>query len=194
MIKLQTALQQLTNEGLVETLVEFMEEQFEDFAEIRQRYLSTVATLEKELPFVRQEVAAIHKQTASMLLFSGYLGLKANLEHFTDPVGKDFLDVDSEVFLREVAARRLPEYQQAQAVRTQFAGMLSSGQQERYQHIKEYVIYLETVGPKLAHYYGYLLGNEILGKIILGYFPDIGHTMRYAATIDNYFGERISFH
>ena len=35
-------------------------------------------------------------------------------------------------------------------------------------------IYLETVVPKLAHYYGYLLGNELLPCIIPGY-----HTIGY---------------
>lgn len=192
MTKLHAALQQLTGEGLVEALVEFMEEHFEDFPDVRQRYLSAVATLEKELPSIRQEVAAIHHQAAAMLLFSGYLGLKANLDHFTDPVGRDFLDVDPEVYLRETAARRLPDYRQAQEVREQFAAMLTPSQQEIYQDIGEYVIYLETVGPKLAHYYGYLQGNELLGKIILGYFPDMGHTMRYEAAVEGYFGERIS--
>ena len=193
MTKFQTALHQLTGEGLIEALIEFMEKNSEDFPDVRQRYLSAVATLEKELPAVRQEVAAIHKQAAVMLLFSGYLGLKANLDHFADPVGKDFLDAEPEVFLREAAMRRLPDYRQAQEVREQFAAMLTPSQQEIYQDIGEYVIYLETVGPKLAHYYGYLQGNELLGKIILGYFPDAGHTIRYKTAVEDYFGERISF-
>lgn len=193
MTKLEAALQHLTGEGLVEALIDYLEKRFADFPGIRQRYLFAVATLERELPIIQQEVAAIYKQQASTLLFSSYLGLKANLDHFTDPVRRDFLDVDSEVFLREVAARRLPEYQQAQSVRKQFAAILSSCQQEKYEDIAEYADYLETVGPKLAHYCGYLLGNEILGKIIPGYFPDTGHTMRYKAAVEAYFGERISF-
>ena len=50
--------------------------------------------------------------------------------------------------------------------------------------------YLENTVPKFAHYYGYLLGNKILYRIIPGYHADLGVTMRYNARLEEYFGKR----
>ena len=52
----------------------------------------------------------------------------------------------------------------------------------------EYICYLETVGPKLAHYYGYLLGNAMLHRVIPGYQPDLALTLGYFTMLKNYFG------
>jgi len=142
------------------------------------------------MPSVQDLVSAIECQTASNLIFSGFLGLKANLDHFIDPVARNFLDADSEVYLRENTAHRLPEYERAQEIIDSFYNLLSPSQKEIYDDVVEYTSYLENVGPKLAHYYGYLLGNKILYRIIPGYHADLGVTMRYHARLEEYFGKR----
>ena len=76
---------------------------------------------------------AAEKQAASQLLFSACFGIKANLDNFTNPVARNFLDVD---------------------------------------------------------YYGYLLGNELLPRVIPGYYPDSMQTARYTAMIKSYLGLR----
>ena len=65
--------------------------------------------------------------------FSACFGIKANLDNFTDPVARNFLDVD---------------------------------------------------------YYGYLLGNELLPRVIPGCYPDSMQTARYTAMIKSYLGLR----
>lgn len=196
MITMQTVLDQLTGRGIVDALVAVMAENFEDFAEAQKQYLDTTHALEAELgtgisPCVRDEMDAIERQTASDLLFSGLLGLKANLDHFIDPIARSFLDVDFETYLREDTAHRLPEYSRAAQVRDRFYGSLSPEQQERYEHVITYVSHLETVGPKLAHYYGYLLGNELLYRVVPGYHPDTVQTLQYKSMLDTYLGKPV---
>lgn len=186
----QAILEQLTGRPTVQAFLEAMAEKFVDFAQDRKGYEDAMDLLKTELgdAAVAAEAEAIYRQTASTLLFSGLLGLKANLDNFIDPVGKSFLDVDFEIYLREETAHRLPEYAAARQARERFYARLSPQQQEIYGDVITYTTHLETVGPKLAHYYGYLLGNDLLPRVVPGYHADPVQTARYAAMLRSYFG------
>lgn len=184
--------EEVSYKEIVASLVEVMAENFEDFAEDLARFNETSSWLEKQLakdasPSVADVANAIDQRIGSMLLFSYFLGLKANLDHFIDPIGQTFLDVDTEVYLREDMARRLPDYQNAQRTQEQFYASLTPVQQERYEDITSYICHLETVGPKLAHYYGYLLGNQLFRRVIPGYVADVQLVLQYRCMLENYF-------
>lgn len=174
---------------MVKTLEKLMAEQLPDFAQAQRQYTDAMAVLEKELgtAAVKTEAEAIAGQMGAMLLFCGALGWKANLDHFLDPVSKNFLDADPGTYLREPMARSLPEYRKAAAIRARFSASLSPKQREIYEDVADYVAYLETAGPKLTHYYGYMLGNEFLPRIVPGYYPDTAQTLAYRASLRNYF-------
>ena len=186
----------LTGERIYEALIAKMRTMFTDFSEEYKRYENAIIRLTNELdpefkPSIEEEAAAIRKQTCSNLLFSGFLGIKANLDNFIDPIAKNFLDVDFETFLREDIAQSLPEYENSRQVHNRFYAHLSPTQKETYEAVTSFVNYLDTVGPKLAHYYGYLLGNELLPRIVLGYRPDIVQTIQYRIRLEKFFGQRI---
>ena len=169
MLSTEKFLDHLTGHRIVETFIQWMVKEDEDFAADYQQYTEATDVLQKELGYlVKDEINAIEQQCASDLLFSGLLGLKANLDNFIDPVARNFLDVDFEVYLREETAHRLPEYECAQKIRDQFYSLLSPAQKEIYEDVITYNSHLETVGPKLAHYYGYLLGNQLLPRVVPG--------------------------
>ena len=189
MVTVQTVVERLTGKTIVDALVETMMAWFEDFAEVQSRYEAALCKLGEAS--VAEEMDAIWQQTASTLLFSGCLGIKANLDRFIDPVAKDFLEVDFQIFLREDMACRLPVYGRAQKVRDRSYASLSPEQREIYEDVIGYVSYMETAGPKLAHYFGYLLGNELLCWVVPGYQPDLEQTKRYGRLMESYFGVRI---
>lgn len=192
MLSMKTTLEHLTGHHIVETFVQWMTEESEDFAADYQHYVAAIDALRKELgDAVTDEIDAIERQCASDLLFSGLLGLKANLDNYIDPVARNFLDVDFEVYLREETAHRLPEYERAQKTRDRFYALLSPAQKEIYEDVITYTSHLETVGPKLAHYYGYILGNELLPRVVPGYHMDSVLTMHYTTMLKDYLG--ISF-
>lgn len=164
-----------------------MAEESEAFSADYQRYIDAIDTLREELgEAVTDEINAIEQQCASDLLFSGFLGLKANLDNFTDPVARNFLDVDFEVYLREEVAHRLPEYAQAQKSRERFYSQLTTAQREIYEDVSTYTSHLEMLGPKLAHYFGYLLGNELLPRVVPGYCADSVLTIKYNTLLAKY--------
>ena len=186
----------LTGEEIYEALIAKMCTMSADFSEDYERYKTAFIRLKEDfapelMPSIEEEMDAIQKQTCSNLLFSGFLGIKANLDNFIDPIARNFLDVDFETFLREDIAQALPEYEKSQQVHDRFYTHLSPTQKETYEAVTSFVNYLETVGPKLAHYYGYLLGNELLPRIVLGYRPDIVQTIQYRIRLEKFFGQRI---
>ena len=179
---------------LVTKLVDVIAANSIEFAADQAHFDETISLLKTELeqdtsPSATDLADAIYQQIGSTLLFSYCLGLKANLDHFIDPVSRTFLDVDPEVYLRENIARQLPDYLQAQHVQEQFYRTLSPKQKEKYDDgITTYICHLETVGPKLAHYYGYLLGNQLFPHVILGYVSDAQLTLRYRYMLEAYSG------
>ena len=156
-------------------------------------YINAIEQLRKELgaavsPSVDDLMEAINNQTASNLLFSGALGMKSNLDHFIGPMARTVLDVDFSLFLREDTAMRLPAYVKAQETIDAFFRLLTPTQTDWFEGIVEYISYMETTDPKLAHYYGYTLGNDILHNLVPGYHADEVLTMRYRAMLEEYLG------
>lgn len=193
---IHTVLEQLTDDALC-ALETVMAEHFPDFAQIQRQYHDAVDALRTSIGegaavSAEDEVQAIRQQAASDLLFAGLLGLKANWDRFADPIARNFMDVDSEIYLREETAHRLPAYVSARQTRDRFYAQLSPEQQRCYEDVNAYASYMETVGPKLAHYYGYILGNRLLPLVVPGYHPDRLQTQRYTAMLEAYFGEDIS--
>ena len=45
---------------------------------------------------------------------------------------------------------------------------------------------------KLAHYYGYLMGNELLQNCVPGYHSDLVLDIQYTNMLEEYFGCRLS--
>lgn len=188
---MKAILESLSSENVVRTLTAFMEKNCEDFPECKKNYIECIETLQAELgtelnPAVADMTAAIEQQIASDLIYSAYLGFKANLDYFRNPVANNFLNVDTETYLRETTAHRLPAYECAQRVIDCFHKQLTDEQKERTIAIVEYVSYLETVGPKLAHYYGFIFANEFLARVEPAYSPDIPLTYAYRRMLQDY--------
>ena len=102
-----------------------------------------------------------------------------------NPIARTFLEVDSESYIRTGVIRQLPRNLEAQAVRRRFVIKLSEEQQKIYEDIAIFIAHLETAIPKLAHYYGYLLGNELYLRIVPGYYPDIYLTKQYRKKLED---------
>ena len=189
--------EKISYKEIVIKLVDFMTATSEEFVTDRTRFNETISLLETELgqdasPSAADLVDAIDRQIGSTLLFSCFLGMKANLDHFINPIGHTFLDVDPEIYLRENIAQQLPDYQRAQDVQEQLYKSLSCSQKEKYDDaITTYISHLETVGPKLAHYCGYLLGNQLFPRIIPGYISDTQLLVQYRHMLKVYCGLNI---
>ena len=198
MITVRDISERLYGKWMVEAMIELLEEQFDDFPEMRKNYIAAMQKLKQQLgddPSVSIEELeeAIEQQLQSDLLFSAVLGIKANLDNFINPVSKNFLDTDFEVFLREEMAHGLPGYSQGSKKESKFFAQLDKEQQKIYGDIQQYTTYLETTAPKVAHYYGFLMGEDLLYRIVPGYYSDISLQVRYSHIMKKYFGKHMDW-
>lgn len=193
MMTLQNVMERLSGKWMVRELEEYLAEHFESFVEVQNLYISATEQLKNELdedvsPAVDSMVDAVEQQIAAVLFFSGVLGIKANLDHFKNPIARTILDVDFDIFLQEDTARRLPAYAAAQGKIDSFYASLEPHQKELFEDVIEYISYMETYGPKLAHYFGYVLGNDILPCLVQGYHSDRVQTAQYRWMLTGYLG------
>ena len=171
-------------DSLVENLIAYSE----DFAEDHRKFEEAIDYFRTALPKDIKPSAddlgdAIRRLIFSQMIFAGYLGFQANVDHFLNPVARTFMDVDPEVYLREKVARTLPAYTSAKAIIDSFREQLSSEQMEIFESISKYINHLETIVPKIAHYEGFLLGNELLPYVLPGYQPDRQLTAQYCGLL-----------
>lgn len=105
-------------------------------------------------------------------------------------MARTVLDVDFPLCSSgEATAIRLPEYVRAQDTIDAFSSSLTPTQKEEvFEDVIAYIAFLETTGPKLAHYYGYILGNDILYYTVPGYHQDDVLAKRYRIMLRDYFG------
>ena len=197
MVTTKKVLEQMTSKQIVRELEAYLEAHFSSFAVERIRFYDAVEQLRDELdpktsPTIDDFLNAIDKQTISNLLFAGALGLKSNWDHYMDPMARTVLEVDYPVLLREDTAMRLPEYIQAQMTIDAFFALLSQQHDKLIEAIIGYISYLETTGPKLAHYFGYILANDFLPNIVPGYHTDKVLTMQYGSMLADYLGIKVS--
>ena len=193
MITMKTIMDWLDKKEIAQAMIELLTVHSEDFREDQRRCDMAIAKLTEELQdnvtlSVQDEMEAIHRQLASNMLFSGFLGFQANLDHYMNPAARTFLEVDCEVYLRENTAKRLPEYADAQHIRGKFYAFLSSTQRDIYEDIAMYASHLETVAPKLSHLLGYIMGNLLLPHTVPGYYPDNKLTAQYLSRMEELLG------
>ena len=190
-MKTERILELLTGKEGAETLVEKLVAASEDFAEDHQQFEAAIdyfrATLSGDVSIsVDDLIDAISRQITSQILYSGHLGFQANVDHFINPVARTFIEADPEVYLRERVAKAMPVYADAQAVIDQFYAQLLPEQKEQHECVRAYIAHLDTVVPKIAHYEGFLLGNELLRYVIPYFQPDLRLTLRYLWMLREY--------
>ncbi len=180
-------------ESMLFELIAFMERNSDGFAESRSNYNECLNMLRKELGgnasiSVDEFDAAIHDAICSDLVYSAYLGIKANLDYFENPIANNFLEVDPEIYLREGTAHRLPAYERAYAKVNAFYEQLSPELKEATHAVTDYESHIETVGPKYAHFWAFKKANSFFPKVIPGYCASTPFTYAYEHMFAKYMG------
>lgn len=199
MISKMQFMDSLIGKPVVDALIQTLYNQTEDFPSIYQAYLDAIEKLHAELgPDAKNEikkyVTAIEQMCASNLYYAGTQGLKMNYDHFVNPMTPNctWSQVDYDDYLRPYIAESLPLYQAAYQFKEKFEKQLPKNLETVIEAITSYETALECGGIKLAHYYGYLMGNELLLHCVPGYHPDMVLDLRYTQMLEKYFGRNLS--
>ena len=199
MISKDQFMNSLIGKPVVDAVIRTLYNQCDDFPEVYQAYLSAIEKLHTVLgPDARHEIkkyqAAIEQMCASNLFYAGTQGLKMNYDHFVNPMSPNctWPQVDYDDYIRIHIAESLPLYDIAYRFKEKFEKNLPEELQDVTEAVISYETALECSGMKLAHYYGYLMGNELLPNCVPGYHSDLVLDIQYTNMLEKYFGCRLS--
>ena len=184
----------MVGKSVITNLADLLSANDEEFAESEKKYLNAVETLRSELPaeFVPtldEYLDACETDVISGAAYAGYLGFRVNLENFHHPIGIDFVRLDTIDYLKGHLLGHFPvNYRNAQ-VRETFHKSLPAVFNQLQDDIQDYFTHLECATPKLAHYAGYIIGNNhILPWVEPGYREDYCQTMAFTTETEKYMG------
>ena len=177
-------------QNIIETL-RTVDPSFED--EHRQ-YIHSVDTLMNSLCAedsfkVTEYIAAKENAFCSEMIYIAWLGFQQNIACFRNPINTEFLKLDYEIIHRENSFQALPNVRSALPAINDFDCALQSlpdDIQNIAMGITDFFSYLETVGFKLAHYFGFAFADRFLGHVVPGYATDSATTTQYAMMLQEY--------
>ncbi len=184
---------QLTGPTIIHHLADTLRKTTEDFQVSDAKYHTAVdklrATLpESYFPTLDAYLAAAETDIQARLVYAGYNGFLANLANFRQPFGLDFTKYDFFDIVKDHIIGHFPVNYEAATVKAAFVRSLPENCKRFLEDISNYYIHLECIGPKLAHYAGYLIGNQLLPWVEPGYREDHHQTSLYALEIKRYLG------
>ena len=177
----------MLGQAVMDCVCNGLRERMDDFAQIEGAYQQAQKKMgEKD---GEQLGHLISKQAGIVFFFSAVQGLRMNWEHFYHPMRPTCVwkEVDSHDYLRLEFVLRLPVYMSVEQTVDKLLGEIPRDS-ALLDAITDYRTAIETAGSKLAHYYGYQLGNEILPYCLPGYYEDFLLSEAYKKMLESYFG------
>lgn len=121
-------------------------------------------------------------------VFAFNKGLEANLYHFWHPCAPSFTQVDFENMYQEYAMMAMPKREVAEKIISEIEAEYFQAELLWCKTIKECIIDLEVITPKIMHFEGYKAGNTWFRWTVPGYQEDQALTSIYQIQINHYFG------
>lgn len=122
------------------------------------------------------------------LCWSGFL---LNYLCFANPANALILNEDFDFLLQEHRLNALPSSKKAAQFEEKLLPLIPRDQWDILEPVTEYFSYLQTVGYKLAHYYGYHLADHLLQYFLPGYVADTAVSIKYQRKIKDYLAIKV---
>ena len=183
----------MIGKSVIADLADLLRTNDTDFAESEKNYYAAVEKLRAALPAEQTPtldayLSACETDVISVVAYAGYLGFRVNLENFHHPIGIDFVRLDTIDYLKDHLFGHFPINYRNSQVREAFYKSLPEGLQCLEDSIQDYFTHLECTGPKLAHYAGYIIANNILPWVEPGYREDYCQTLAFTSETEKYMG------
>lgn len=184
----------IDTKNIMPDLLDTLREIDPNFKEAECRYLEAAAELERALgdgifPSVSEYLAARENALAMEFIYIGWQGFQLNLDIFKDPVNALRLKGDYEDLHCEQQLGTLPATKKAWAVQVAFHAAVKDMPEKtkaQAEDVDEFYSYLETVGYKVAHYFGFRLADRFLSCVEPGYTGDHINALRYSGDLKEY--------
>ena len=176
--------------------INLAEQAMPDFAKARDDYLNTLKNLKSNHPknaaIIDQLHTLLNQRITMDIVYMMNCGYQDNLKYFKDPVTCNFLEKPWDSFLREKGRTSMaPRIEIVQRFDSLFKDLVILNSEES-DSILNYIGFVDTILPKLAHFKGYLLANNLLYYTEPGSYADLLLTVQYQRMINDYFQTDIS--
>ena len=183
----------MTGHGLIEALAKTLRENDNTFVESEKGYTQAVTALREQLPAdftpsLDEYITASERDIISRVAYAGYLGYRVNIENFHHPVKVSFLHEDTIDYVKDHIIGHFPVNYEAARIRESFLKSLPEAMQAYEDAMSDYFIHMECSGPKLAHYAGYIIANNLLPWVEPGYRADWFQSDRFRVQVKEYMG------
>ena len=186
---------ELIGRGNVYALVRTLHNQTDDFPGIYANYKESLKRIGELIggdpeKIIKKLEVAIDMKCGENMFWCGLEGLKMNYRHFIDPYAPNctWRNVDYDDYLRIEITGALPACTAADGYIESVRKMVEDKEEDAWDAVNAYEVALELCGMKLAHYYGYLAGNDILRHYVPAYHSDPALDLRYRSQLEDYFG------
>ena len=162
-------------------------------------FIAACATFEAGLgnsvSFTAQDyLDALEESFASDIVFVVGRGFKLNLDIYRNPVNALAFKLDYEDLHQERMMSLVPAAKKANKASYGYLEELRASHRDKLDlldGVNSFYSYLQTVGYKVAHYYGFVLADQLLPHLIPGYYADSVYVSTYAAILNQDIGVRV---
>ena len=170
-----------------------------DYEKEEQAFIAACATFEAGLgnsvSFTAQDyLDALEESFASDIVFVVGRGFKLNLDIYRNPVNALAFKLDYEDLHQERMMSLVPAAKKANKASYGYLEELRASHRDKLDlldGVNSFYSYLQTVGYKVAHYYGFVLADQLLPHLIPGYYADSVYVSTYAAILNQDIGVRV---
>lgn len=159
-----------------------------EFSQEEAKFLTVCSNMEQDIgksitPSVSDYLAAREEAFAMEVIYISWQGFQLNQDIFDHPVNALMLRGDYEHLHRERYLHVLPMTVKAHQTQNAFLEELKKLGEDKWTYeegIVAFYSYLETIGYKIAHYFGFMLADRFLPYVLHGYTHDNVNTLYYS--------------
>ena len=191
---------QLINPKFVMSKVkEILREVDPDYEKEEQAFIAACATFEAGLgdsiSFTAQNyLDALEESFASDIVFVVGRGFKLNLDIYHNPVNALAFKLDYEDLHQERMMPLVPAAKKANMASYDYLEELRASHRDKLDlldDINSFYSYLQTIGYKVAHYYGFVLADQLLPHLVPGYYADSAYVSTYGLILNRDIGVNV---
>ena len=191
---------QLINpKSVMSKVKEILREVDPDYEKEEQAFIAACATFEASLgdsvSFTAQDyLDALEKSFASDIVFVVGRGFKLNLDIYHNPVNALAFKLDYEDLHQERMMPLVPAAKKANMASYDYLEELRATHRDKLDlldGINSFYSYLQTIGYKVAHYYGFVLADQLLPHLVPGYYADSAYVSTYGLILNRDIGVNV---
>ena len=188
--------QLITSTTIMTKVKEILREMDPEYEKEEQAFIAACSSLESGIEdsvsvSPQCYLKALEEEFASDIVFVVGRGFKLNLDIHNNPVNALAFKLDYEDLHEERKMHLLPVAKRANKTTYAFLEELRESHRDKLallDGVDSYYSYLKTVGYKVAHYYGFLLADQLFPHLIPGYYADSVYVSTYGLILQNDIG------